>query len=127
MEKASYLLKWQGLEKKQEDMKSKQERQLKNLEECRRQGALRQVQAQETKLRKQQYEKELRTQSEALLTMKGRQELQARESQSLQQRLKEAHQREKKLKQEREDLALARQTRQTMLVEISRKREQLEI
>lgn len=126
LEKAGYVLRWQGLEKKQEDLRIKQEKLIKNLEECRRQGAVRQVHCQEARQKKSQHEKALRTQSETLLTLRGQQELQARDCQSLQQRLKEDQQREKKLKQEMEDLALARQTRQQMLAEISRKRKQLE-
>lgn len=126
LEKAGFVLKWQGLEKKQIDLKARQEKQMKNLEECRRQGAVRQVQSLEARQKKSQHEKALRTQSEGLLTLRGQQDLQNRECQSLQQRLKEAQLREKKLKQEMEDLALARQTRQHQLSEISSKRKQLE-
>src|SRR5262249_49383695 len=100
LEKASYVLKWQALDKKQTELQSKQEKQIKALDDCRQQGVLRQTQCQEANQRKQQHERALRLQSENLLTLKGRQEIQTRECQSLQQRLKEAQQREKKLKQE---------------------------
>lgn len=126
LEKVSYVLRWQGLEKKQSDLQSKQTKQQKRLEECRLQGNRCQVQCQEAKLLYQQHEKALRTQSEQLLTLRGRQEMQTRERQSLQHRFKETQQREKKFKQELEDLALARQTRQKTLSEIERKRDQLE-
>lgn len=126
LEKASYVLRWQGLEKKQEDVRVKQEKQMKNLEECRRQGTVRQEHCQEARQKKSQHEKTLRTQSEALLTLRGQQELQTREAQTLQLRLKEAQHREKKLKQELEDLTLSRQTRQQLLAEISIKRKRLE-
>ena len=126
LEKASYVLKWQGLEKKQDELRRGQERQMKNLEECRRQGSVRQEQCQEAKQKKSQHEKSLRSQHEALLKLQGEQELQARECQSLQQREKEAQQREKKLKQELEDLALTHRTRQQLLADISDKRKQVE-
>lgn len=126
LEKASYVLRWQVLEKKQADLQGKQEQQQKRLEECQQQGAARQAQCQEAKQLKQQHEKALRMQSEKLLTLRGQQEIQIRDCQSLQQRLKEAQLREKKLKQELEDLALARQTRQKMMSEMGRKRQQLE-
>lgn len=126
LEKASCVLRWQGLEKKQSDLQNKQSKQQKHLEECKQQGSQRQVQCQEAKFLRQQHEKTLRAQSGQLLTLRAQQEMQTRQCQSLQERLKEAQQREKKLKQEFEDLALARQTRQKMLGEIGRKREQLE-
>ncbi len=126
LEKASYVLRWQGLEKKQSDWQNKQEQHKKSLGECQQQGLERQAQCQEAKQLKQQHEKALRTQSEKLLTLRGQQELQLRDCQSLQQRFKEAQLREKKLKQELEDLALARQTRQKTLTELGRKRQQLE-
>lgn len=126
LEKAGFVLKWQGFEKKQTDLKAKQEKQMKNLEECRRQGEVRQVHAQEARQKKSQHEKTLRTESEGLLTLRGNQELHARECQSLQQRLREAHLREKKLKAESEELALSRKTRQQTMAEISQKRKTLE-
>lgn len=126
LEKASYVLRWQGLENKQSDIKAKQDKQKKRLEKCQQQGSARQAQCQEAKQLLQQHEKALRMQSEQLLTLRGQQEIQTRESQSLQQRLKEAQLREKKLKQELEDLTLARQTRQKTLGEMGRKRQQLE-
>jgi chromosome segregation protein len=126
LEKASYVLRWQGLEKKQADFRSKQEQQQNCLKDCQKQGELRQTHCQEAKQLKQQHEKALRAQSEKLLTLRGQQELQMRDCQSFQQRLKEAQQRQKKLKQELEDLLMARQTRHKMLGEISRKRQQLE-
>lgn len=126
LEKASYVLRWQGFEKKQSDLQGKQEYHKKALEACQQQGTARQAQCQEAKQLRQQHEKALRTQSEKLLTLRGQQELQLHDCQSLQQRLKEAQLREKKLKQELEDLALARQTRQKTLAELGRKRHQLE-
>lgn len=126
LEKASCVLRWQGLERKQSDLQSKQAKQEARLEECRQQGKLRQNECLEAKQFCQQHEKALRSQSEQLLTLKGQQEIQTRERQSLQQRLKEAQLREKKLKQEFEDLILAHQTRQKTLAEIIRQRQQLE-
>lgn len=126
LEKASYVLRWQGLEKKQTDFQAKQGRQQKRLEECREQGVIRQVQCQEAKQLRQQYEKELRVQSEQLLILRSQREIQMRESQSLRQRLKEVQLRDKKLKQEFEELALVRQTRQKTLNEMDQKRKQLE-
>lgn len=126
LEKSSYLLRWKGLEKKQVDLQSKRERQQKWLEENLQKGTLYQAQYQESKQLKQQHDKRMREQSEKLLTLRGQQELHVHDCQALQQRLKEAQQRDKKLKQELEDLALARQTRQRTLGELSRKRQQLE-
>lgn len=126
LEKASYVLRWQGVEKKQSDLQAKHAKQQKQQEECLQQGNVRQVQCREAKQQRQQHEKMFRSKSEQLLTLRGQQEIQTRECQSLQQRLKEAQQREKKLKHEFEDLALARQTRQKALGEIDRKRQQLE-
>ncbi len=126
LEKASYVLRWQGLEKKQTDLQSKQSKQQKRLEECQEQGKLRYAQCQKIKEIRQQHDKALRLQSEKLLTLRGQQEIQTLECQSLQQRQKEVQQRQKKLKQEFEDLALARQTRQKILGEIGLKRQQVE-
>jgi chromosome segregation protein len=127
LEKASYVLRWQGLEKKIHDLQAKQDKQHKRLKNLQEQGVVRQEQDQQAKAVVQQHDKALRTQSEKLLTLKGQQELQMLECQNHQQRLKETQQREKKLKQEREDLTLARHTRQNMLKEISRKRQQVEM
>lgn len=126
LEKASYVLRWQELEKKQADLQAKQAKQQKRKEDCLHQGSAYQTQCQEVKQQRQQHERALRAKSEQLLTLRGQQEIQTRECQSIQQRFKEAQQREKKLKQELEDLALARQTRQKILGEIGRKREKLE-
>lgn len=126
LEKASYVLRWQELEKKRIDLNNKQERQKKILDECQQQSALRQAQCQEAKNMKQKHEMALRAQSEKLLTSRGQREIQLRDCQSLQQRFKEAQQREKKIKQELENLVLARQTRLQMINELSQKRKQLE-
>ena len=127
LEKAGYVQRWQGLEKKRTEFQSKQEKQQKCVEECKRLEVMRLTQCQEAKLLKQQHEAALRSQSEKLLTLQGQKELQTRECQSLQQRLTETQLREKKLKQELEELALARLTRQKMLGELGRKRQQLEV
>jgi chromosome segregation protein len=126
LEKASYVLRWQGIEKKQSDLQTKHAKQQKRQEECLEKGNGFQAQCQEAKQQRHQHERALRAKSEQLLTLRGQQDIQAHECQSLQQRLKEAQQRDKKLKQELEDLALARQTRQKTLGEIGRKRQQLE-
>lgn len=126
LEKGCCVLRWQGFEKKQSDLQSKQAHQEARLEECSQQGKLRQARCLEAKQLCQQHEKSVRSQTEQLLTLKGQQEIHTRESQSLQQRTKEAHLREKKLKQEWEDLLLAHQTRQKALGDISRQRQQLE-
>lgn len=126
LERACYVLRWQGLEKKQSDLQARHIKQQKKQEESLQQCRDTQAECLEAKQKRQQHERSLRAQSEQLLTLRGQQEIQAHECQSLQQRLKEAQLREKKLKQELEDLALARQTRQKTLTEIGRKRQQVE-
>lgn len=127
LEKVSYVLRWQGLDKKQADLKNKQEQHQKRLEDCQQQGTKQHAHCQEVKQLKQQHDKMLRMQSEKLLSLRSQQELYLHDCQSLQQRFQEAQKREKKLKQELEDLFLARKTRKTLLSELSRKRQQLEI
>lgn len=126
LEKASYVLRWQGIEKKQTDFLVKLSKTRNRLEDHQNEGKTLQIQHQEAKLLLQRHERELRNQSEHLLTLRGKQEIETRELQSFQQRLKECSQRERKLKQEWEDLILARQTRQKMLKEIDRKKEGIE-
>jgi chromosome segregation protein len=126
LEKANYVLRWQGIEKKLIDLQNKYMLQQKFLDECKQLEGMRLIECQEAKQLNQHHEKALRIQSEKLLTIRSQQEFQMRECQSLEQRLRESQKREKKLKQELEDLAMARQTRQEMFVEIGRKRQQLE-
>lgn len=126
LEKTSYVLRWQGMEKKQTDLQSKyanqQIRQEESLQQCR----VSYSQCQDAKQKRIQYERTLREQNEQLLTLRGQQEIKLHECQIFQQRLNEAQLRERKLKQELEDLALARDTRQKTLLDINRKRKEIE-
>lgn len=126
LEKGSYLLRWQGLEKKQSDLQSKYASQQEKKKESLQEFRVIQEEVVEAKQRRHHHEKFLRNQSERLVMLRGQQEIQLHEEHSLRQRQQENQRREKKLKQEMEDLALARHTRQKTLSEISRKREILE-
>jgi chromosome segregation protein len=126
LEKASYVLRWQGMEKKQKDLQRKQEELQKLLEECQKKGILNQTECHRVKQQRQECEKALRVQNEKLHTLRGKQEIKTRDCQTLHQRLREDQQREKKLKYELEDLVLARQTRQRMMGDMIHKKEQLE-
>ncbi len=126
LEKTSYLIRWMALEKKYTELKTKQQNQIEHIEECQNKGVKLSEQNQLAKLLVQQHESALRSQSEKLLTLRGRLELELQESRSLQQQLKEGQQRERKLKEEWEELGLARLTRQKMLVEMKGKWQQLE-
>lgn len=126
LEKASYVMRWQGIEKKQTDLKSTFFEQKKRENKCLESLTESRVDVQKTQERSQLYEKCLRTQSEKLFTLRAQQDILQHENQSLEQRQKETQLREKKLKQTLEDLSLARQIRQKTLKEINRKREALE-
>lgn len=126
LEKASYVLRWQSLEKKQTDLNSKLSKLQNGIEEQKSIEMTLQTKHQEVKLLCQRHERDLRAQSEQLLILKGKQELQGRESQTLQTQLKETQQREKKFKQELEDLFFERQTRQKKLIELGQQQKQLE-
>lgn len=126
LEKTSYVLRWQGIEKKQAGLQTKHGQQHKYLEECQLRESHCQARYQEVKQQCQQHDKVLRTQNEQLLTLRSQQEIQTRECHALQQRLQELRSRTKKLKQEWEGFALAKQTRQRMLGEMKQRRQELE-
>ena len=126
LEKGALILRWKNLEKKREDIKQRLETQLAKQEESQAEHLKCQAKCQELKQHKQQQEKALRIQNEKLVSLRGEYEIDAREKQSLQTRLKESQLREKKLKQELEDLALNQETRKQQLIEMRKKRERLE-
>ena len=126
LEKESFALRWQELEKKQSDLQAKRLKHQSKREESLQDFQFKQVKSLETKSFCQQHEKTLRAQSEHLLTLRSQQEIQSHECQSLQQRIKEIQLRDKKLKYEFEHLMLDRQTRERAMVELKKKRELLE-
>ncbi len=126
LEQASYVLKWQALEKKCTDLRKKQVQKQTLLEEIREQEHVFKQRYQEVKHLVQQQEKALHAQRENVLTIRNQQELQHHENQNVKQRFQETQQRTRKLKLELEELVLARQTRQKTLAELSRKKQDIE-
>jgi chromosome segregation protein len=127
LEKVSYALRWQALEKKRIDLTTTLLKIEEKLTLCKEQHT---QQLQETLAFKQlihQQDRDIRLQSEKRVALKGQQELLAHECQTQQQRLQEAYQREKRLKRDLEELELARRTQQKTLKEIQTKRQQLEL
>ncbi len=126
LEKANLLNRWQNLEKKQKDFFTKKQ----NLENCL-------IEFQDKRSTNQSAFKHLRSQvkdceiqyrekTEELINLRSQQEILVHECQTFQLRLKETQHREKKLKQELEDLLLAKETRRKTFLEINKKKESLE-
>lgn len=126
LEKASYVLRWDQLEKKWTDAekrKLKHQVQLKEFLETLKSS---QSQNQQVKGLLQQEEKNLKAKSEELFKIRSEKEIHTREHQSNQQRIQEALQKEKKLKRELEELKLSQGTRQKALVDIQQKHGRME-
>ncbi len=125
-EKTGFVLRWQGVEKKCSDLQKKKLSQEGRLEEAFAANETFESRVIEAKQLVQQHNEVLKAKTAEHLTMRGQFEMQTQECRSLQQRLRESEQREKRMKQEIEDLSVAKQARQAMLAEIEKKREALE-
>lgn len=125
LEKTSYLLRWNGLEKKKEDVRVKKNKQEEQLILQQQTLSAKQAQSLEMKGLIQVNEKILRAKHEELFKARNEKELHVREHQANQQRLQEIQQKERKIKRELEELALAKQSRRKALQDIQRSQARL--
>lgn len=126
LEKASFVLRWNGLEKKWIETENRQQKQQAYLMEL-NQGLIQlQAKNQAAKAFLEQQEKTLRVKNEELYKIRSEKEIHTREHLSNQEYLKEAQQKEKKFKRELEELRVAQQTRQKALQDIQHKQKKIE-
>lgn len=126
LEKASYVLRWQTLEQKiatDEEKGLQTDEKLVHIKET---YAAWQEKCLAAKLEIHHHEKALRAKSEELYKIRNAQEIQLRDKATLQERLGEVLQKEKKLKRELEELSLARQMRLKELQGIEKKLQEME-
>lgn len=126
IEKVCCILRWNGLKKKCVDLSNKQKHLEIRLDEIKEEGLKKEESAREKKIRWEVNEQDLRKQNEKILKVRGQFELENRESEVQQQQQAEAQLKIKKLKQEQEDLFLSKKTNESTLIELQRKKEQLE-
>lgn len=126
LEKTSFVLRWNYLEKKWTDAELSIKKQESVLNEFKESLSQYQIKGQEIKSQLQQDEKTFRTKNEELFNIRHNKEMHIRENQTLQQRLQEAQQKEKKIKREIEELRLLQQTRHKTLSDIQQKQKKNE-
>lgn len=127
LEKSTFILKWQGLDKKIKELQKKEEKQENLFKEARETVEKFHTHCQELKSTKQEQEKKLRIESEKLLVLRNQQEIQIRQLQTLSERLNEIHLRRKKIALEHEESVLSHQTRTNSIVELNGKLKKLEL
>ncbi|WP_039360138.1 chromosome segregation protein SMC [Candidatus Protochlamydia amoebophila] len=125
-EKTSYLLRWEGIEKKKTDVNQKQEKQKERLTIQQQSLIQSQQESQKIKLHIQTSDKSLKSKQEELFKIRNEKELLIQENQNEKQRLEEIQLKERKIKRELEELAIARQARQKTLQEIQSNQNKLE-
>lgn len=126
LEKSSYVLRWDYLEKKWTEAESRKQKQQIVLEGLNQNLNDSQVGSQQLKSLLQQEEKHLRVKYEELFKIRNEKEIHNKEHQTTQQRLQEAQQKEKKIKREIEELRLFQQARQKSINEIQQKRKKID-
>lgn len=127
LEKVSYVLRWDFLEKKWEDASIRKQKLLTHLENHQHHLKDFQEGQQRFKIVLQVEEKNLRTKSEELFTIRNAKEIENREQQSIQQRIQENQQKEKKIRREIEDLKSAQQTHLKAINALHEKRKKIEV
>jgi len=126
LEKASYVLRWQGLDQKIQSVESRNQQLETKLDSLKASYAAWQEKNHAAKAEIQNHELSLRAKSEDLYKIRNVREIQLRDKETLQERLVEAQQKEKKLKRELEELALTRNTRLKELQEIEKKTKEID-
>ncbi|MDP1879551.1 MAG: chromosome segregation protein SMC [Parachlamydiaceae bacterium] len=120
-EKTFYLHKWKTFEKKSSELSQKEDKQVEKFHILSQDNLSWKEKSEHFKTTLQQCDHELRLQNEKILTLKGQFELENRSIQNCQQRLVESQLRKKKLKQQFEELELARISRHKAKNDFERK------
>lgn len=126
LEKSSYVLRWEQLEKKWVAIEVKQKGYQELITNLQSLLSEQTTQQQQIKATLKTNEGLLKTKTEDYFKLSNQKEIQLREASNSQQRCREAKQREKKLQQELEELHINQQTRQKLLKEIHHKQNALE-
>lgn len=125
-EKSVFVLKWENLDKKREDVAHKESNQLLQVEEVNHQLKTLQEKLTEAKKELWESEKVLRLKNEDVFKTRGEKELRAREKMTNQERLKEAATKEKRWQQELEGLIEKRKSRQVEAASAQKQQKSME-
>lgn len=126
LEKSSYVLRWQALEKRSEEAEKRKKLLDASIEDTNTSLAQVQIKAQESKMSLAKAEETLQVYQEKTYKIRSEKEICAREHVTYLQRQREMEQKERKLRSEMESLGSSKQTRQSSLSEIRKKEKALE-
>lgn len=126
LEKKAFILRFHQLQKKQRDVATKKEKSEQHLSVLKKEGVLKEQKARERKELLGNVEKQVQSQKERLIALKGQKDLEVRENELLAQQTIDIYHRTKKIKQSLEELFLQKQTGEIALKDLCKKREALE-
>ncbi len=126
LEKASYVLRWQSLEQKMENVETKNNQLLQKLETLKQDYLARQEKCRESKGAIQDNEKALKGKNEELYKIRNVREIQLRDKETLQERMAETQQKEIKVKKELEEHEQSHSVRLKELQELEKKHKTVE-